>query len=119
MEVLEIAKQIKKLINLIDVLKSNIKDRGIEKAVASADYEKVIALTIIKLRNGKEFEFKGEIISDPPVTIIEKIAKGICYKEKLELEKAEAMYKSLITNLQATEAQLNAYQSLNKYLDNS
>ena len=48
---------------------------------------------------------------------MDKLARGICWQHKLEMEKAEALYKSAITNLDATMAQLSAYQSMNRYLD--
>ena len=61
-------------------------------------------------------DIEGEVIKDPPATALEKIAKGICYKEKLEMDKADAEYKSLITYIDIVESQLNGWQSINRYL---
>ncbi len=117
METIQIAKQIQQKINVIVKMRSELRKRSEKKSIAISNYEKNIAITMIKLRNGVEFELDGEKIADPPVTLIEKIARGICYKEKLELEESESLYKSLIVNINAVESELNGLQSINKYLD--
>ena len=117
MDLIEISKAIQEKIIEIDKIKSVIKKRGEEKALANAVYEKQLSITIVKLKNGIEFNVDGELISNPPATIIEKIARGICYNEKMESDKAEAFYKSAIVNLEATMSQMNALQSLSKYLE--
>jgi hypothetical protein len=92
-----------------------LKERAEAKSRTIAVYDAKLAKTIISLRNGKEFEIDGEWIKDPPVTIIDKIARGVCWKDKLEMEKAEALYKNNIVTLNSIQAILNAYQSINKY----
>jgi len=117
MEIMTIAQEIRSKIKEIDSIRASIKERGIQKARTISEYEKALAVTIIKLKNGVEFVFEGEIISKPPVTILEKIARGICWKEKQSAEEAEALYKSATSNMQAVLAQLNADQSLFSKLD--
>lgn len=117
MELCEISKEIIKKINQIEIIRAEIKERGIKKAVANSDYDKKIAITIIKLKNGAEMQLENEFIKNPPATIIDKIARGICWQEKLNMDKADSEYKSCISNLDAVQSQLNAYQSLNRYQD--
>ena len=56
------------------------------------------------------------IIKNPPTTIIEKVAKGICWKECLEKDLAETQYKVNLEKADIIKAQLNGYQSINRYL---
>jgi len=116
MDIIEIANKIEEKIAEIEKIKGVIKNRGIKKARAIAEYRKQYALKIIQLKNGTEFEFEGEKIKNPLATITKEIAHGLCWREKLESEQADALYKAAIAYLDATEAQLNAYQSLNRYL---
>ena len=81
-----------------------------------AQYEKEVAKTIIKLRNGVELEVDGQRIVNPPVTIVERIAKGVCWKERMALDQSEAEYKAILESIDIVKAQLNAYQSINKNL---
>ena len=115
--IIQISEEIQKKIKEIEDVRKTIRKRGEEKATAISEYEKAIAICLIGLKNGEEFELDGKVIKKPPASIMEKLAKGICWKEKLEMDKAEALYKSAIANMDAICAQLNAYQSLNRYLD--
>ena len=116
-ELLQISKEIKTKIELLESMRKVVKDRGDKKAIAISEYEKIIAITIIELKNGIEKELDGRVIKNPPITIIDKIAKGICYKEKHEMEKYAAMYKSAIINIQTVSIELNALQSIFRHLD--
>lgn len=116
MDVIKVAEQIEIKISQIDKIRSVISERGKLKAKCLSNYDKAIAITILKLKNGVEMELEGEKIVNPPTTIIEKISKGICWQEKLNMEEADISYKSAITNLDAVQSQLNALQSINKYI---
>jgi len=48
---------------------------------------------------------------------MEKIAKGICYQEKLNMELAEAQYKNAIVGMSAIQAELNGFQSIYRHLE--
>lgn len=117
MEVLEIAQEIKKKIDLLEIMRKEIRERGEAKARAIAEYEKSLAVTIIQLKNGVQMELEGQMIQNPGATITEKIARGITWEKKIEMEKCEALYKSLICNIDSVQAEINALQSLNRYLD--
>ncbi len=116
-DIIEISKQIIKKIKEIDIIRAEIKQRGDDKARAASVYDMEISKTLIGLENGKTYELDGEKIKEPPKSIMEKVAKGICWDKKLEMDSSEAAYKSVITNLSAVQAQLNALQSLNKHLE--
>ena len=117
MNLIDISNEIQNKIKEIDDIRHSIKERGEKKAQTIAEYEKSIAITLIRLKNSDKFELEGQEIYNPPASIMDKLARGICWQNKLEMEKAEALYKSAITNLDATMAQMNALQSLNRYLD--
>ena len=104
-----IAESIQKKIKEIDEIRREIKERGEQKAQAVSEYDKRITITLIELKNGRKFLLENQEIENPPVSIMEKIAKGLCWGEKLEMEKAEANYKSVISNLEAVVSE-NKFQ---------
>lgn len=118
MEVIEIAKQISSRITLLSKGRVLIKDRAKAKAESISHYEKVLAITILKLKNEAIPEFEGNVIGKLPVTLVEKIAKGICWREKMDSELATDEYKAVIVKMDSLKAELNGYQSMNKHLDN-
>ena len=118
-----ITNEIKTKIALLEKMRSVVKERGDNKADAIALYDRTLAINIIKLKNmqkGETIDFEGIEIKAPlPTTIIEKIAKGLSYNEKLNMEKADAEYKSAITNINTVQAELNALQSIYRHLDSA
>jgi len=116
MEMIEVAQTIEAKIRLLEKMRVEIRDRAIAKAEMGAIYDKAMALTILKLKNGAITEFAGEPIGGLPATVLEKIARGICWSEKLEADKADGLYKSLISNIDSVQSELNGWQSVNRYL---
>ena len=119
MELINIANQMQDLIQKLAKLRLLLRQLGQQKAQSIADYERTIALVIIKLKNGVKFDLDGEEIINPPTTITDKIARGICWEEKLKADEAETNYKSLIVNIEVIKAQLNALQSINRNLESN
>lgn len=113
---LRISDEIKAKIDELESMKKNLELLATEKARSSAEYEKTLAVTIMALRNGKKFLLSDETIVDPPVSIIEKIAKGICWEESIKSDMAESAYKNSLQIINMTEAQLNGFQSINRHL---
>ena len=101
----------------IDDIRKTIRDRGEDKAIKAAEYDMVLASTLIGLKNGVGYDLGGQHIVNPPASTSEKIAKGICWKEKMEMDKAEMLYKSAISNLDSTQSQLNALQSIFRHME--
>ena len=112
---INLADEILKKIQEINTIRAEIIKRGEAKANAIGNYDRAMALVIIQLKNGVEFDLHGVKIKEPAATYLKEIAKGLCEVEKIEMEKHEMLYKSVLTNLEATLAQLNAFQSLFRY----
>ena len=117
MEPLTIAKAINNRIQELERLRAILEPLAQKKASASADYEKTLAITIVGLKNGKEFGLGDAIIKESSVTLVEKVARGICWQEKLAMDSAESAYKNTLKIIELTESQLNGYQSIFRYLE--
>lgn len=117
MEVLEVQRKILDLIQKLDIALGELRKRGEERAYSIAVYESKIAKVLIQLKNGVEFDMDGQKIQDPPNTIIEKLAKGLCSSEKVDMELCETRYKNCLEGIKAIQCEITAYQSINKYFD--
>jgi len=117
MEVINIAFGIRSKIELLEKMRKEIKERAENKARSISEYDKALALAIIKIKNKAITEFDGEEIKATAANEIEKIARGYCWKERLEMETADGLYKSVISNINSVMAEINGLQSINKHLD--
>jgi len=104
-DVLIIAEQIQTKIDLLEKMRDQIKSRATAKALSLSEYDRALAVSMIKLRS------EGN-----PVTIVEKLAKGECYEERYNFELADGLYKSLISNMNCVQSELNGLQSINRHL---
>jgi len=116
MELIKIAELIESKIKTLERGRHELEPRAKAKAEAIANYEKALAKKLIQLKNGITFQLDGETIENPPATLSEKIARGLCYDEKIKSELAEAQYKNAVIGLQTIQAELNGLQSINRYL---
>ena len=116
-DVYSISQQIQERITLLGKVRQVIKERGEKRADSIRDYDKQLAVTIIKLKNGIPMELDGQTIEKPQTTILEKIAKGICFDAKHKMELADAEYKSAITNLNTIQCELSALQSIYRNME--
>ena len=119
MDVIETAKQIEARIKLIDDTLHKIAEATKAKVETSANYEKQLALFIVGLEMGKEYKLDDEVVKHTTATTIDKKAKGLAWKALLDMETAECRYKGLILQLESAQAQLNAYQSIFRHLQNT
>ena len=119
MELMQTSKKIEEKIKTLELGRDILKEYAKNKAETISNYEKQMAIVLIRLKNGSEFDLEGEKIKNPPASIMEKIAKGVCFKEKLDMELAEAQYKNAIVGMGAIEAELNGYQSINRFLSHT
>ena len=117
MHVIEVAKRIEQKIALLEKARGTLEGLANDKALTAAMYDKELAVTLIKLKNGVAFTLDGASIKDPPATLCEKIARGICWESKLQADQAEANYKLAITKLETVQSELNGYQSIFRFLD--
>ena len=97
--------------------RNELKIRSKDKAKAMGEYEKKIAITMLRLRQGQTIDLDGEEISYSATTGLDKIAKGVCYKESIALDLAESTYKNAVLGIQTVMAEINAYQSILRYLE--
>lgn len=117
MDVIDVAEKIRLKIEALEQASSALDQKGNERAKAIANYDKMLAITLIRLRAGHKLSLDDQTIQNPPATIMEKIAKGMCVDERMALEIAESGYKSTTTKIRAIEAALNGYQSIFRWLD--
>ena len=115
MELTDVSKKIEIYIDLLSKGRSELQERSKRRAETIAEYEKDLAITIIKLKNGVMMTLETEQILLPPASTAEKIARGICWKEKLAMEQSDAEYRNAIAGMRALEAQLNGYQSIYRH----
>jgi len=116
MEIIEIAEEIERHIKLLEVGRKDLQRRSDKRADAIGAYEKQIGITMMKLKNGISFILEDVEIINPPTTTTEKIARAICFKEKIDMEKADTEYKLAVKGLDCIQAELNGYQSINRHL---
>lgn len=94
-----------------------------DKALTISDYDRTLSITIIKLKNRLIQKITdpetGEIIEIPnlPATVIPQIAKGIIWEKSGRKEEAEALYRAILSNIEAIKAELNGLQSINRHLE--
>jgi len=117
MEGTKVANAIQNCIDAISKQRRKLESQAAKTAEAISAYDKRLAIVLIELKNGKKLELEGQIIENPPVGTAKEIAKGLCWRERLNKEQAEAMWKAVNNNLNALLAELNGYQSINKHLD--
>lgn len=114
------AAEIKEKIAELSEARRNIFKAAEEKGLAISNYDRMIAITFLKLKNRLIKQMAdpetGEIIDIPvlPATALTLVAKGICWMHKGREEEADAMYKATISNIDAIKAELNGLQSINK-----
>lgn len=117
-DVSDIASDIDSKLKELYQCRMKLKEAGDRKARMISVYDLEIAKTIINLKNGIVYKITDFEIKNPPVTLIDKLARGICYKERLDLDVAENDYKSLSTTINCIQAEINALQTLYRHLDN-
>jgi len=119
MDIISINKQITDNIILLRKTRDSLKLRAEDKAKAIGEYEKKIAITMLELRNGKVVMLDGKEVAYSSATGLEKIAKGVCYKESIARDLAESNYKNAVSALNGIQAIINALQSMLRYADES
>ena len=117
MDIITIQQKIEENIKLLRATSRELKKRSIEKANAKGEYEKKIAIVMLKLRNSESFEFEDIEASWSGITGLKEIAKGFCYQESINLDLAESNYKNAVLGMQALMAEINALQSILRYME--
>lgn len=108
MEVLQVAKQIEDKIHLLERGRGELEALALDKARTIGDYVKKLESAIITIKDA------GNL----PATLTPKVAEGQCWKERVAMELASALYQVQIKKMESVQAELNGWQSINRYLDN-
>lgn len=105
MDLLKCAKLINLKIEELEGYKKDLENLALEKAMATSEYESILAKEMLKMRaNGES------------ITLIEKLAKGSCVLERMKMDLAESKYKNILKIIDISQSQMNALQSINRYL---
>ncbi len=105
MDCLTVPKRINLKIEELEKLKESLDLLAVIKAEVLANYERRLSIRMLEL--------KQQNIS---ITLIEKVARGDLWELKLAMDLSESKYKNALKIIDITEAQLNGYQSINRYL---
>lgn len=103
--VINVANAIEFKIKRLEEMRGQIRKRAEDKAEAISEYDKAMAKQIFILRENGH-----------PSTLIKELAKGKCFQERYDMELADGLYKSIISNMNAIQAELNGWQSINRHL---
>lgn len=104
MEPLDVAKRINMKIVELEAIKTELPILARKKADSMAVYEKAMACETITLQ------------ANNPASLVERLARGKCADLKAAADLAESFYKNCLKIIDITQAQLNGYQSINRYL---
>lgn len=98
--------------------KSNKLWRMVEaEVIAQLEYEKDLAVTILKIRHNEPLELEGRKVEKLPATLTKPVAEALCNESRFKAELASRKVKALIKKLDICMAQLNGWQSINKYVE--
>lgn len=111
-DLIEINQQITHHIKELLKARNQLAVRVEDKANALGVYEEKVAQIMLKMRNTGEYE--GNKYST--ATGLEKVAKGLAYKESIALSLAEDKLKNIYYVLNVHETIINALQSKLKYI---
>ena len=115
---MQLNNSIMKKINQLEEGRMLIGKRAEDKAKYIAEYEKSLTITMMRLKYGELFTIDNFKIGGDNLqaNLIEKMAKGICWKEKMDAERAEGLYRAAVTGMSSLEAELNGLQSIMRYV---
>ena len=119
MDIIALQNKMELLIESLAKVRDSISELSLTKANRIATYEKELAKTMIMLQNGQVNDFDGVEMCKVSVTNAKDIAKGICWRYKLNADLAESEYRAAIVKLETMKAELNGYQSIYKYSEYS
>jgi hypothetical protein len=117
MELGPTAQNIELIITEIRKFRLQIKEKGEARAKAMKAYDRDLAIALATLGNAENYELAGKTYKVPPVSVREKIAKGMVAEQKEKMELADSDYRATLSNLEALKAQMNAMQSIYRHME--
>lgn len=101
----------------LEQIREGIFGLATRKAMASSNFSRQTTLNELKLKNGLITEFEGIPVGNITATTVRKIAEGIAWKEILEKDESEGMYKATIATMESIKAEMNGLQSINRTIE--
>lgn len=117
MDVIAVQEEIEKRINWLDDLLKRLTETGQTLALADAEYDRDLALAMLGIEHGSVKEIEGVPIGKVTTTTLRDKAKGVCWQARLKLVQAEALHKGTKTKIDTVSAQLNAWQSIFRHIE--
>ena len=114
MELINVSEAILNKIHLLEKGRKELSTRSQARAEAIANYEKQVGIVMLKLRNNAIKTHEEYPCENLPATLVEKIARSICYQEKLNAEQADTEFKLAMKALDVIQSEVSCYQSLNR-----
>ena len=115
MDLVEISKKIYDKVCESEAIRGLIKERIKRSAKATAEYDKAIALAMVRLSSGERMKIDDvETPEKITASTVKDYAKGVCFIECMEKETAEGLLKSALKNLDALGNELAALENINK-----
>ena len=105
---LEVASNIERIIEALRVEGLRSEELIKAKAESMGEYDRLVAVTTSNMRG------KGE-----PVTLVNKLSGEFTHKALIAKIVAEETLKAHYSRIGVLEAQLNGYQSINRYLQST
>ncbi len=116
MEVIRVSDLIQQKISELEQERPKLLDQAQAKAQAISNYDRALAIAILKIKNGTITFLDGEEIGKVAANLIPYIAKGVCYSECFDKEVQENGYRAMLSNMEAVKAEMNGLQSINRNL---
>jgi len=112
---ISIKQEIERQLNILAKTIQKLPEYENKKALALGEYEKRIAQTMLSVRQGVPMEIDGQVVKWDSVSGIEKICKGICYQESINLDLAESAFKRQLLTIGSIRDKISALQSILRY----
>lgn len=116
MEALQVAQMIQGKIQELEQERPKLLDQAQAKAQAISNYDRAVAIAVLKIKNGTITHLDGEAIGKVAANLIPYIAKGLCFKECFDKEAEENGYRAILSNIEAIKAEMNGLQSISRNL---
>jgi len=104
MDILEVARRIDEKIKLLETGRSKLNELAENKARSISEYDKALAMSILETKETQ------------PATLCEKVAKGVVFQKRYDMEVADALYRNATSKMESIKAELNGLQSINRHL---
>ena len=117
MDIVKVQKEIEGRIAKLEAGMKVIEDTGSKLALAEAEYDRDLALAMLGIEHNSVKEIEGIPIGKVTTTTLRDKARGVCWQARLRLSQAENSHKVAKMKMETIAAQLNAWQSIFRHLE--